>query len=184
MVRRETADLSPDFVFESKGRLTDYGYEVEVRIPFKSLRFQPAQEQSWGINVDPPGAALGRRGLLGAGQAGERVVPGAVGPPGRPDRAASRAGARVQSVGHRRGPPARRGADGWDYAGGSPELGGSVRWGVTNNLTLNGTANPDFSQVESDAGQFLFDPRNELFFSGEAAVLPRRHRAVHHAQQR
>jgi hypothetical protein len=43
-------------------------------------------------------------------------------------------------------------------------LGGTVRWGVTNNLTLNGTANPDFSQVESDAQQFVFDPRNELFF--------------------
>src|SRR6185295_18060585 len=57
------------------------------------------------------------------------------------------------------------GAVGWDYSGGSPELGGSVRWGVTNNLNLNGTANPDFSQVESDAGQFQFDPRNELFFS-------------------
>ena len=48
--------------------------------------------------------------------------------------------------------------------GGGPELGGTVRWGVTNNLTLNGTANPDFSQVESDAQQFVFDPRNELFF--------------------
>src|ERR671916_1926841 len=51
VVKREAADLSPDFVFESKGRLTDYGYEVEVRIPFQSLRFQPKQEQSWGINV-------------------------------------------------------------------------------------------------------------------------------------
>jgi Domain of unknown function (DUF5916) len=40
-----------------------------------------------------------------------------------------------------------------------------VRWGVTNNLTLNGTANPDFSQVESDAQEFAFDPRNEVFFS-------------------
>src|SRR5688572_3713081 len=51
VVKREIADLSPDFVFESKGRLTEYGYEVEVRIPFKSLRYQPAREQSWGINV-------------------------------------------------------------------------------------------------------------------------------------
>src|SRR5690349_18001211 len=51
VVRRETADLSPDFVFASKGRVTPYGYEVEVRIPFKSLRFQPAQEQRWGLNV-------------------------------------------------------------------------------------------------------------------------------------
>ena len=51
VVKRENADLSPDFVFDSKGRLTDFGYEVEVRIPFKSLRFQPAAEQRWGINV-------------------------------------------------------------------------------------------------------------------------------------
>lgn len=48
---REQADLSPDYVFQSKGRLTDYGYEVEIRIPFKSLRFQPAPEQSWNLNI-------------------------------------------------------------------------------------------------------------------------------------
>src|SRR4051812_46538047 len=41
VVKREAADLSPDYVFESKGRITPYGYEVEVRIPFKSIRFQP-----------------------------------------------------------------------------------------------------------------------------------------------
>ena len=51
VARRETADLSPDYVYDSKGRLTDYGYEVEVRIPFKSLRYQSAAEQSWGLNV-------------------------------------------------------------------------------------------------------------------------------------
>ena len=39
-----------------------------------------------------------------------------------------------------------------------------MRWGITPNLTLNGTVNPDLSQVESDAGQFLFDPRLALFF--------------------
>ena len=44
-------DLSPDFVYDSKGRLTDYGYEVEVRIPFKSFRFQSRAAQDWGINV-------------------------------------------------------------------------------------------------------------------------------------
>src|SRR5918998_6508822 len=51
VVKREVADLSPDFVFQSKGRLTEYGYEVEVRVPFKSLRYQDAREQSWGFNV-------------------------------------------------------------------------------------------------------------------------------------
>ena len=39
-----------------------------------------------------------------------------------------------------------------------------MRWGISNNLSLTGTANPDFSQVESDAGQLLFDPRDERFF--------------------
>src|SRR4051794_26898784 len=34
---RESTDLSPDYVFDSKGRLTPEGYEVEVRIPFKSI---------------------------------------------------------------------------------------------------------------------------------------------------
>ncbi|MCX5761008.1 MAG: carbohydrate binding family 9 domain-containing protein, partial [Gemmatimonadetes bacterium] len=48
---REVPDLNPDFVFESKGRLTDFGYEVEIRIPFKSMRFQAVGVQTWGINV-------------------------------------------------------------------------------------------------------------------------------------
>ncbi|NNE68805.1 MAG: hypothetical protein HKN29_00425, partial [Rhodothermales bacterium] len=43
-------------------------------------------------------------------------------------------------------------------------LGVNVRWGVTNNLTLNGTVNPDFSQVEADVAQISFDPRRALFF--------------------
>ena len=40
----------------------------------------------------------------------------------------------------------------------------NVRWGVTQTMTLNATVNPDFSQVEADAGQFQFDPRQALFF--------------------
>src|SRR5213075_2547567 len=51
VVGREQADLSPDFVFQSRGRVTPWGYEVEVRIPFKSLRYQSADVQSWHINV-------------------------------------------------------------------------------------------------------------------------------------
>ena len=39
-----------------------------------------------------------------------------------------------------------------------------MRWGVTSNLTLNGTVNPDFSQIEADASQFTFDPRSAIFF--------------------
>ena len=164
VVRRESADLRPDFVFESKGRLTDYGYEIEVRIPFKSLRFQPAQEQRWGINVtrqvqhsgaEDSWAPAKRASASFLGQSGHLV-----------GLTELRRGLVLEFnpslTSRTTGAP---GAAGWDYSGGSPELGGSVRWGVTNNLNLNATANPDFSQVESDEGQFQFDPRNELFFS-------------------
>ncbi|MGQ0538424.1 MAG: carbohydrate binding family 9 domain-containing protein, partial [Gemmatimonadaceae bacterium] len=44
-------DLNPDFVFESKGRLTHYGYEVEVRVPLKSIRFQGTNEQRWSFQA-------------------------------------------------------------------------------------------------------------------------------------
>jgi hypothetical protein len=164
VVRRETADLRPDFVFDSKGRLTDYGYEVEVRIPFKSLRFQPAQEQRWGINItrqvqhsgaEDSWAPAKRASASFLAQSGHLV-----------GLTELRRGLVLEFnpslTSRTTGAP---GATGWEYSGGSPELGGSVRWGVTNNLNLNATANPDFSQVESDEGQFQFDPRNELFFS-------------------
>ena len=48
---RDTVDLSADFVYQSKGRVTDTGYEIEVRIPFKSIRYQQADAQQWGLNV-------------------------------------------------------------------------------------------------------------------------------------
>jgi hypothetical protein len=164
VVKRETADLSPDFVFESKGRLTEYGYEVEVRIPFKSIRFQPKQKQSWGINIVRQVQHSGREDSW---------------TPAKRARASflAQSGRLVGLTDLRRGvvldftpsltsrTTGTDGGSGWEYGGGRPEVGGTVRWGVTNNLTLNGTANPDFSQVESDAQQFIFDPRNEIFFS-------------------
>jgi hypothetical protein len=163
VVKREAADLSPDFVFDSKGRLTEFGYEIEMRIPFKSLRFQPTREQIWGVNIVRLVQHSGREDSW---------------TPARRARASflAQSGKLVGLTDLRRGvvldftpsltskTTGSSGPAGWQYAGGRPELGGTVRWGVTNNLTLNGTANPDFSQVESDAQQFVFDPRNELFF--------------------
>jgi hypothetical protein len=48
---RTAPDLNQDFVFSSKGHLTTFGYEVELRIPFKSLKYQSTDVQSWDINV-------------------------------------------------------------------------------------------------------------------------------------
>jgi hypothetical protein len=159
---REAVDLSPDFVYASGGRLTEFGYEVEVRIPFKTLRYQSRDVQSWGLHV--------LRWVQAAGQEDSWV-------PAR--RAApsflNQSGALTGLSDLRRGivmdlnPVVTARADGapsiggWGYDG-AAEFGGNLRWGVTPNLTLNGTYNPDFSQVEADASQILTDPRRALFF--------------------
>lgn len=161
---REDVDLSPDFVFQSRGRLEGDGYVVEVRIPFKSLRYQAADEQSWGLHVTRVSARAGLEDSWA---------------PARRDGASflTQAGKLVNLRGLQRGlvldltPVATTRIDGapassggWAYDATRPDFGGNVRWGVSENLTLNGTVNPDFSQVEADAGQFQFDPRQALFF--------------------
>ena len=163
VVRRENADLSPDYIYQSKGRVTERGYEVEIRIPFKSLRYQSAEEQSWGINItrqvqhsgyEDSWAPARRASASFLSQSGRLM--------GLTDLRRGLVLDLNPSVTSRT--TGRRNGTGWDYDGGSPELGGTARWGITNNLSLTGTANPDFSQVESDAGQLLFDPRDERFF--------------------
>jgi hypothetical protein len=163
VVRRESADLSPDYIFQSKGRVTERGYEVEIRIPFKSLRFQAAAEQTWGIHVT--------RQVQHSGYEDSWA-------PARRNRASflAQSGRLAGLTDLRRGlvldlnpsvtsrTTGQRNGSGWEYVGGSPEVGGTARWGITNNLGMTAAANPDFSQIESDAGQLLFDPRDERFF--------------------
>ena len=74
---REVTDLTPDYVFQSKGRLTDDGYEIEIAIPFKTLRFPAERVQSWAINVVRRVQSSGREEQLDAG-ARARLVPRAV----------------------------------------------------------------------------------------------------------
>jgi len=162
---RETADLSPDFVFQSKGRVTPWGYEVEIRIPFKSLKYQSVGAQTWGINVT---RVVQHSGYEDSWAPAQRANSSFL----------AQSGTLVGLTDLRRGlvldftPELTDRADGlpsgpdgrWQYTTRSPDLGANVRWGLTNNLTLNGTVNPDFSQVEADAGQFSFDPRAALSF--------------------
>ena len=54
---------------------------------------------------------------------------------------------------------------GWGYTHPTPQIGANARWGMTNNLTLTGTVNPDFAEVESDAGQIVLDPRRAVRFA-------------------
>lgn len=156
-------DLSTDFVFESKGRVTDSGYEVEVRIPLTSIRFQGSDPQDWAFQVIRFAQHSGyqetwtpaRRGaqsllvqsgtLSGfSGLRRDQVVEL------NPEFTSLRGGQRV--------------ADDWRTTTDN-SLGGNLRWRIAPNLTLNGTVRPDFSQVEADAAQVPGDARFALFFS-------------------
>ncbi len=41
----------------------------------------------------------------------------------------------------------------WDGVDGAPDMALSGKYGITSQITLDATVNPDFSQVESDAFQ-------------------------------
>jgi hypothetical protein len=160
---RESPDLSPDFVFESKGRVTDTGYDVELRIPFKSLRYQTTGVQDWGLQVT---RVVPDRGTEDSWTAARREEASFLAQAGRLTGLRDLRRGLVLDL----NPVATAKIDGaaspggWSYDTSRPEVGLNVRWGLTANLTMNGTVNPDFSQVEADAGQFQFDPRSAIFF--------------------
>ncbi len=161
---REATDFAPDYVWKSKGHATDYGYEVEIEIPFKSLRYRAGGEQKWQMNVvrtvqssghEETWAPTLRASSSFLAQSGHLV--------GLRDLSRGLTVDVIPTITSAAiGTP---GAEGWGYGRSRPELGGSVRWGITSNLTLAGTANPDFSQVEADATQFTYDPRVQVFFA-------------------
>jgi hypothetical protein len=157
-----SVDLNPDYVFESLGRLVAGGYEVEIRIPFKSLRYQEGAVQTWGINilrriqhsgfqdswtpaVRANASFLGQSGSLEGLHDMRRGLVLDVTPTG------------TQRVDGSAGP------SGWDYHNWS-QLGADLHWGITQNLSLNGTYQPDFSQVEADVGQVVLNERFALFY--------------------
>ena len=165
-ISREAPDLSPDFVFQSKGRLTEYGYEVEVRVPFKSLKYQSGESQTWGFNAVRVVQHSGREDSWApATRANASFLRQSGTLEGLTDLRRGLVLDLTPEVTQRTtGAPVTTNAD-WRYDAQRPRVGANVRWGMSNNLTLNGTVNPDFSQIESDAGQVSYDPRQALFFA-------------------
>jgi hypothetical protein len=42
-------DSSPDFFWDSAARITKEGWQIEIRIPFSSLRYRSGDVQTWGV---------------------------------------------------------------------------------------------------------------------------------------
>jgi hypothetical protein len=163
---RELPDLNPDFVFQSKGRLTSYGYEVEIRVPFKSLKYQSADPQTWGFNAVRTVQHSGREDSWApARRANASFLRQSGNLRGLTDLRRGLVLDVTPEVTQRTtGQPTTAGPA-WRYEAERPKIGGNIRWGMSNNFTLNGTVNPDFSQIESDEGQVVYDPRQALFFT-------------------
>jgi hypothetical protein len=156
-------DLAPDFHFDSRGRLTSEGYVVEVRIPFRSLRFPSGEPQRWGLNVTRHVQRTGhedswtdaRRGsssfLAQSGaMEGLRGLERGVVLEAQPFATASLSGERDPAT------------DRFDRGGVEPSMGANLRLGL-GHIAVDATINPDFSQVESDAGLVTANERFDLF---------------------
>jgi hypothetical protein len=46
----ESEDFTWDAIWESKAIITDFGWVVEMKIPYAALRFSNADKQTWGLN--------------------------------------------------------------------------------------------------------------------------------------
>jgi hypothetical protein len=155
-------DASPDYVWDSAGRINASGYAVEMRVPLQTIRFKGGEEVRMGVlfwrRVSRTGISVAWPALEPGKWVFEKhaslVFNGLQSPPLReviPSTTYSRNVARDV--------PGSWSAD--DEA----EIGVSAKYGLTSTITLEATANPDFSQVESDAFQVEVNQRFPIFFS-------------------
>ena len=157
------ADLNQDLIWQSKGQLTPFGYQVELRIPYKSIRFRSGGPLTWGLNVVRQTQrnnyqdtwTMTKRGLVsfliqsGRLEGIRDLQRGLV--------------LDLTPVYTAFAPGAEDTTGAWRY-GAAGEAGADIRWGLTPSLTMNATINPDFSQVEADAGQIPGDVRFAVLF--------------------
>lgn len=169
-------DLSYDPVWEVRTRQTAEGWVAEMRIPFSQLRFTDLPEQIWGINLNrwvPSGNEDAYWVLIPQDETGW----------------ASRFGT-LTGISQIR--PARRlevlpyvasnATFHEEVAAANPfgettemtqRFGGDVKMGLSSNLTLEATINPDFGQVEADPAvvnlsvfEDFFSERRPFFTEG------------------
>jgi len=161
-------DMSFDTVWNSEGRLTSRGYLVLMAIPFKSLRFAPTDEQTWGIILNRTIPRTNENMFWP--RISNRVQ-------GRFNQAASMTGLDHISPGRNMqfNPYGAfrtyRAIDQRDrsnpvFAGRAfkPDVGLDSKFIFHDSFVLDATVNPDFSQVESDQPQITVNQRFEVFF--------------------
>jgi hypothetical protein len=161
-------DYSWDTIYDSAGKTTEQGYTVEMAIPFSSLRFQRSTgTQIWGINI-VRGLTRNQRYQIWSApydrgnscrvcqylrfQGFEGVTPGRnieINPTVTGTLTRARADLPAGT---------------YETENKDADFGITGRWGMTPNLFLGATINPDFSQVEADALQLDINQPFALFY--------------------
>jgi hypothetical protein len=157
-------DFGFDAVWESAGRVDADGYSVEVRIPFKSIRYHGREPVMMGVvferfvsrrQEDGTWPALdpkaGMNFLIQMQPIAFTRIRHYTLLEVLPDLTYSQqhlaSGGQLSRVSSR------------------PDVGVTAKYGIAAQLTADGTFNPDFSQVEADAGQIDINLRAPLFFA-------------------
>jgi len=166
------SDNSFDMVWESAARITDSGYQVEMSIPFASIRFPTGQEQNWKVDFYRTHPRDTRREYSWAAyDRNQKCWPCQWGTvsgmkdvsPGKgieiiPSVVSYQSGTRIDP-------------DNFKNDNIDGEISLNAKYAVSSVITAEAAYNPDFSQVESDAGQIdvntnfaLFYPEKRPFF--------------------
>ena len=148
-----------DAIWDSAGQINERGFTAEMAIPFSQLRFPSTDgDQTWGIDVLRFRPRVNRARISNNPQDRNRscylcqfstFTGFANAEPGKalevvPTLTATRSDS-LPAV-----PTTPGDLERGDY---ETEAGLGVRWGITPDLTLDVTFNPDFSQVEADVAQ-------------------------------
>lgn len=158
-----------------RSQITERGWEAELAIPLKTLRYQTGDDQTWGFNV-----------LRNIRHKNEQVYLAPI-PRGfdiyRVSLAAKMTGLTLPARRDIKLIPYALASANKDYtrAGsdidGNGDVGLDLKWGIRPNLTLDATYNTDFAQVEADEEQVnltrfdLFFPEKRPFFLENASTF-------------
>ena len=156
-------DLGFDAVWYSAGRIDQQGYTIEMRVPFKSIRYARHDPVTMGVIVE---RMISRKTEDGTVPALDPKMGMNFTIQTQPIEFADikhyTLAELLPAATYSRQDLAQAGALANIAAGGS--VGVTGKYGLTPQLIADGAYNPDFSQVEADAGQVDINLRAPLFF--------------------
>ena len=171
-------DGSWDAVWDVATKIDSVGWVAEFRIPFSQIRYAPGDDHVFGLIVVRDIARTGERlswPLIKRNVQGYVSQAGALGGIGRlptPRRLELLPYSVVKNDTRDFGPSRSGGLARYDHPNGIT-AGVDVKYGLSSNLTLDATVNPDFGQVEADPAQLnltafetFFEERRPFFLEG------------------